>query len=193
MEDFQGFKAELLRQYGKRCQLLKRQVDEEIADTIMERRIAIEKTVHGLRTAHKKKLDMGLSANRRRAELHRSACFDAIRSAVVSRLEEKLAARVADLRRSEWYAPLMRALALEAGAVFQAPAVALVEPGDAIHLTTCPAIREVREELNDVWGGLVLFDDRGRRVDNTLRTRWEALRLQAVRAVERRMNPQEGL
>jgi hypothetical protein len=66
---------------------------------------------------------------------------------------------------------------------FPFPAVALVERGDAACLDSCGTARasivEIRENLKDKWGGLVLVEagkERGRFLDNTLRTRWERLR-----------------
>ncbi|MDR1648750.1 MAG: hypothetical protein LBR71_00690 [Synergistaceae bacterium] len=181
----EGFKKALLIQHRKRCLEMKREVDEDLADIITTRRIEVEKIVRDLRRSSEKRLAAGLKNNRRYAELQKKICMSELQKGFFEHLEELVRFRVEAFRRSSRYESAMRALALEALDHFPFPAVALVERGDAACLPAPGAfgagpgiIQEVREELRDVWGGLVLVEagkERGRVLDNTLRTRWRRL------------------
>jgi hypothetical protein len=186
----EGFKKALLIQHRKRCLEMKREVDEDLADIITTRRIEVEKIVHDLRRSSEERLAGGLKNNRRYAELQKKICMSELQKGFFEHLEELVRSRMEAFRRSSRYESAMRNLALEALNHFPFPAVALVERGDAGFLpvsVSVPgafgagpgAIREVREELRDVWGGLVLVEAgkerRGKVLDNTFRTRWRRL------------------
>jgi vacuolar-type H+-ATPase subunit E/Vma4 len=180
--DVEGFKRALLIQYQKRCREMKRDVDEDLADIITTRRIEVEKIVHDLRRSSEKRLAEGLKNNRRCAELRKKVSMSELQKGFFEHLEELVRSRVEEFRRSPRYESAMRNLALEALEHFPFPAVALVERGDAACLSALAdgsgGVREVREELRDVWGGLVLAEagkERGRFLDNTFRTRWRRL------------------
>jgi hypothetical protein len=181
--DLEGFKKALMIQHQERCLKMKREVDEDLADIITTRRIEVEKIVHDLRRSGEKRLAEGLKNNRRYAELQKKVRISELQKGFFEHLEELVRFRVEEFRRSDRYESAMRNLALEALEHFPFPAVALVERGDAAYLSAFGAgghrgIREVREELRDVWGGLVLAEagkERGRLLDNTFRTRWRRL------------------
>ena len=186
LEEFSGFKEAILEQYKARYVALKREADEEIADMIAARRIEVEKTVHELLVSCEKKLAEGLRANRRHAEFRVAAFHSEILTLLLSELEERAKARIGDLRGSERYGLVMRCLAEEADRVIQAPVVALVEKGDAVHLKSCKNIREVREELDGTWGGLMVVELAGARlIDNTLRARWKRLSPVLIQSLQR--------
>ncbi|MDR1049002.1 MAG: hypothetical protein LBL51_04535 [Synergistaceae bacterium] len=187
----EGFEKALRRQHEERCLALKRAVDEDLADIIAARRLEVENIVHSLRRVHGERLGEGLKENRRRAELRKKAYLSELEKAFLEALEDALRSRVEVFRRSPRYGDAMKRLALEAAEAFPFPAIALVESGDAACLAAaaCGGIVEIRESLRGKWGGLVLVEagrERGRFLDNTLRTRWERLRpVFAVRARER--------
>ena len=185
-EEFSGFKEAIIEQYKTRYLALKRQADEEIADMIAARRIEVEKTVHELLVSCERKLAEGLRANRRHAELRVAAFQSEILGVLLSELEERAKARIGDLRCSQRYGLVMRSLAEEADRVIQAPVAALVEKGDAVHLKSCKNIREVREELDGAWGGLMVVELAGARlIDNTLRARWKRLSPVLMQSLQR--------
>lgn len=188
MEDFQGFKEALLRQYKERYLTLKRNVDEEIADTVMARRIDIERTVYGLRVAHKKKLEQGLLNNRRRAELQYAVFREELQISVLEEIERRMLIQIQALRLTDRYACIMKSLAEEASVLLRGPAVALVEKGDADYLSVGGHIREIREELESAWGGVVLVEKRGRRIDNTLHARWMLLKVEIVTEIQKHLS-----
>jgi vacuolar-type H+-ATPase subunit E/Vma4 len=186
--DLEGFAKALLIQTQNRCLAMKREVDEDLADIITARRIEVEKIVHDLRRGGEKRLEEGLKSNRRHAELRKKVCMSELQEGFFEHLEALVRARAEAFRRSSLYGRAMRSLALEALEHFPFPAVALVEEGDAVHLdprggsprsgNPLENIQEVREELRDAWGGLVLAEagkERGRFLDNTFRTRWRRL------------------
>jgi hypothetical protein len=168
---------------------MKREVDEDLADIITTRRIEVEKIVHDLRRSSEERLAAGLKNNRRYAELQKKICMSELQKGFFDHLEELVRFRVEAFRRSSRYESAMRELALEALDHFPFPAIALVERGDAACLPAPGVlgvgagrgvIQEVREELREVWGGLVLVEARkerggGKILDNTLRTRWRRL------------------
>jgi vacuolar-type H+-ATPase subunit E/Vma4 len=163
---------------------MKREVDEDLADIITTRRIEVEKMARDLRRSCEKRLADGLKNNRRYAELQRKVSMSELQKGFFEHLEDLVRSRMEAFRRSPLYESAMRNLALEALERFPFPAVALVEKGDAACLLAPDAadvrrnVREVREELRDVWGGLVLVGvgkERGRVLDNTFRTRWRRL------------------
>jgi vacuolar-type H+-ATPase subunit E/Vma4 len=181
--NLEGFETALLRQHEERRLALKRTVDEDLADIIAARRLEVENIVHSLRRSREERLEEDLKENRRRAELRKKAYLSELERAFLETLEDALCSRVEILRRSPRYKDVMKGLALEAAEGFPFPSVALVESGDAACLASCgaacPGIVEIRENLRDKWGGLVLVEagkERGRFLDNTLRTRWERLR-----------------
>lgn len=177
-DDFTGFRNALLTQYRERHLALKRAVDEDLADIITARRLEVEGIVHRLHRSAANRLQEGLSANRRQAERRIRTCKVVLQREFLEHLEKIVVWRLAAFRSSEAYRNVMHALASEAQEKFSSPAVALVEKGDAIFLSGHGGIREVREELKDVWGGLVLIEaekEEGRLVDNTFRTRWRRL------------------
>jgi hypothetical protein len=179
--DLEGFKEALSAQYRKRCVEMKREVDEDLADIITARRIEVEKVMHDLRRSGEERLAAGLRDNRRDAELRKKVCMSELQEIFFERLEDSVRSRVEAFRHSFRYESAMRDLALEALNHFPFPAVALVERGDAAYLPAPGGdrgIQEVREDLRDVWGGLVLVEagkERGRVLDNTFRTRWRRL------------------
>jgi vacuolar-type H+-ATPase subunit E/Vma4 len=187
--ELEGFKRALLLQHRKRCAEMKRRIDEDLADIITARRIEVEKIVYGLRRACEKHLSDGLRNNRRRAELQKKIRMSELQKGFFDHLEARVRSRAEAFRRSPRYESAMRNLALEALEHFPFPAAALVERGDAAFLSSLVAegarrgageIREIREELRDVWGGLILTEAGKERVggkllDNTFRTRWRRL------------------
>lgn len=193
MEDLQGFKDALLRQYTERYRVRKRQIDEEIAETVMARRIEVERTVHELRVAHKKKLELGLLANRRRAELKNASFREELQAVAAAEVERRLCIEIEALRSSPRYCAVMRGLLSEASALLRGPAVALVEGGDGGYLKAGGHIQEIREELQGVWGGVILVEQRGRRIDNTLRARWTLLRGGLMSEIQERLSCEEAL
>ncbi|MDR3231283.1 MAG: hypothetical protein LBT65_07575 [Synergistaceae bacterium] len=177
MQDLSGFREALAVQRMERTLALKRAVDEEIADIITARRLEVEGVVHRLRRASAAELNAGLSASRRYGERRMRSCRIELRNAFFERMEDRIAERLRELRSSRGYGQIMAALAKEAAENLSPPFVALVERGDAVFLRSDGDIREVREDLENVWGGLVLTEAEGRGlVDNTFRTRWKRLR-----------------
>lgn len=177
-DDFTGFRNALLAQHRERQLSLKRAVDEDLADIITARRLEVERIVHRLHRSAANRLQEGLLANRRQANRHLRTCRNLLQRDFLERLEKIVVSRLAAFRSSEGYRDVMHALAFEAQQGFSSPPVALVEKGDAVFLSGCQGIRSVREELKDVWGGLVLIEaekEEGRLVDNTFRTRWRRL------------------
>jgi hypothetical protein len=188
--NLEGFKKALLTQHQRRCLEIKREVDEDIADIITTRRIEVERMAHALRRSGEERLAGGLKNNRRRMELQKKICMSELQKSFFEHLEELVRLRVEEFRRSSRYESAMRNLAAEALARFPFPAIVLVEKGDAACLSSPDAagvrgdirdarkIQEIREDLRGVWGGLVLVEagkERGRFLDNTLRTRWRRL------------------
>jgi vacuolar-type H+-ATPase subunit E/Vma4 len=188
-EDLAGFKEALLIQHKKRCAALKRSVDDDLADMITARRIEVEGIVYGLRRRREKHLEEALQANSRYVKRQKKNYDAELQGIFFEALEEAVRSRLETFRRSPRYGSVLTALAAEAQGQAQAqaqaqenvsfPWVALVEKGDALFLSPSSRgnIREVREELRDVWGGLVLVEagGGGRIVDNTFRTRWRRL------------------
>jgi hypothetical protein len=183
-----GFREALLVQHKKRVLALKRSLDEDLADIITARRIEVEGVVHGLRRDREKLLEEGLRANRR-YETHQKNIYEMeLRDLFSQALEKAVRSRLEAFRRSPRYGSALAALAAEAQTQENSafPWVVLVEKGDALFLSRSLSpggnIREVREELADVWGGLMLVEtgeggknESGRIVDNTFRTRWRRL------------------
>jgi vacuolar-type H+-ATPase subunit E/Vma4 len=182
-EDLAGFKEALLVQHKKRCAALKRSVDDDLADMITARRIEVEGIVYGLRRRREKHLEEALQANSRYVKRQKKNYDAELQGIFFEALDEAVRSRLETFRRSPGYGAVLTALAAEAQGQAQEnvsfPWVALVEKGDALLLSPSSRgnIREVREELRDVWGGLVLVeaDGGGRIVDNTFRTRWRRL------------------
>jgi vacuolar-type H+-ATPase subunit E/Vma4 len=176
LDDLAGFKRALLDQHKERCLVLKRSVDEDLADMITARRLEVEGIVHNLRRSREKRLDEGLKANRRRVELQKKAFKIELQDNFFQRLDEEVRARVEAFRRSPPYGDAMRALAAEAEEYLSLPSILWVEKGDSVFLKPGSAL-EVREGLKDVWGGLLIEEkESGRLIDNTFRTRWRRLR-----------------
>lgn len=183
IQDLSDFRSALSFQFEERIQTLKRAVDEEMADIITARRMEVEGIVYRLRRAAAQRLNDGLRANRRYGERRAKAGEVGLRSDLMGRLEARISEGLRDFRRTSprEYEEVLRALAEEASEGLESPLVALVEKGDAGFLKgrkeICD-ICEVREELEDVWGGLVLVEagkGESRLVDNTFRTRWRRL------------------
>lgn len=175
-EDLAGFRDALLVQYRERYLALKRSVDEDLADIITARRLEVESIVHRLHRSAADRLREGRLDNRRYAERCIRKCRAALQNDFVERLEKAIALRAAVFRSSERYGDAMNVLTSEALERFEGSAIALVEKGDAVFLKPSDRVREVREDLKDAWGGVVLLErEKGRRVDNTLRTRWKRL------------------
>ncbi|MDR2136880.1 MAG: hypothetical protein LBO68_01205 [Synergistaceae bacterium] len=189
-EDLIGFREALLVQHKKRCLALKRSVDEDLADIISARRIEVEGIVHGLRRSREKRLEEGLEANLRYSRHQKKVYEGELQDVFFEALEKEVRSRLKTFRRSPRYGAALAALAAEAQQNFAFPWVALVEKGDAPFLPLSPRgnIQEVREELGDVWGGVVLVaaGGCGRIVDNTFRTRWRRLCLSSVFKVDLR-------
>jgi hypothetical protein len=186
-EDLAGFKEALLIQHKKRCLALKRSVDEDLADIITARRIEVEGVVYGLRRSREKRLEEGLKANVRHAKRRKKEYEAELRGVFFETLERTVRSRLEAFRRSPRYGEVLAALAEEAQLRTHTHTnkdsaihwVALVEKGDALFLPPSSRgnIREVREELRDAWGGLVLVEagGGGRIVDNTFHARWRRL------------------
>ncbi|MDR3265188.1 MAG: hypothetical protein LBT15_04155 [Synergistaceae bacterium] len=198
--DLSGFREALLAQHMERTLARKRVVDEEIADIITARRLEVEGVVHRLRRASADELNEGLSANRRYGESRTRFRRAELRDDFIARLEKSVAGRLRELRSAPGYGRILIALAVEAAEVLSPPFVVLVEKGDAVFLTSETGfsdrtgnnpqasegstplafdfnrdVSEIREDLKDSWGGLVLVGAKGRLVDNTFRTRWKRL------------------
>jgi hypothetical protein len=183
-DDLAGFKNALLAQHRERYLALKRSVDEDLADMITARRLQVERIVHDLRRSCEKLLDEGLKANRRRVELQKKAYKVELQDDVFEHLEKRVRARLEAFRRSPGYGDAMETLVAEARDVFPFPSIAWVEKGDSAFLKPSGNVLEVREELQNAWGGLVLVEAKesesiwregARLVDNTFRTRWRRL------------------
>ena len=182
LEDLDGFKEALLKQHTERCLVLKRCVDEDLADIITVRRLEVERTVHNLRCSSEKRFEEGVKAHRRRMEFQKKAFKIELQDRFLERLEEKVRACLEIFRRSPQYGDAMKALIVEAetegflSSAPSAPSVVWVEEGDSVFVRPGEN-REVREGLKDVWGGLLIEEKgSGRLVDNTFRTRWGRLR-----------------
>ncbi|MDR1379831.1 MAG: hypothetical protein LBJ36_12395 [Synergistaceae bacterium] len=182
-EDLVGFKEALLAQHKKRCLALKRSVDEDLADIITARRIEVERIVHSLRRSHEKHLEEVLKTNLHHVKRQKKSYEAELQDIFFETLEKAVRSRLETFRHSPRYGAVLEALAVEAQTCIQGNStlswVALVEEGDALFLPPSSRgnIREVREELWDVWGGLVLVEagGGGRVVDNTFRARWKRL------------------
>jgi vacuolar-type H+-ATPase subunit E/Vma4 len=172
-----GFKEALLTQHRERYLALKRSVDEDLADMIAARRLDVERIVYGLRRSCEKRLEEGLAANRRYINLKKRRDEMELQNSFFERLENGVREKIEIFRRSPGYGDAMKALAEEALERLPAPSVAWVEKGDAVFLKPEGNFLEVRETLQDVWGGLVLTEGKegGKIVDNTFRTRWKRL------------------
>jgi vacuolar-type H+-ATPase subunit E/Vma4 len=178
LDDLASFKEALVEQHKERCLVLKRSVDEDLADMITARRLEVERIVHNLGRSREKRLAEGLKANRRRVELQKKTFTIELQDTLLGRLEEKVHARLEAFRRSPQYGDTMKALAAEAREALPSPSILWVEKGDSVFLNPEGNVLEVREELKDMWGGLVLTEKegKGKVVDNTFRTRWHRLR-----------------
>lgn len=177
-QDLSGFREALTAQYRERQRTLKRAMDDELADVIAARRLEVEGIVHRLRRSSEDLLREGQAADRRYLESRVRSCRAAMQNSFLVHLEKAILARVDALRLSGEYEDVMNLLASEARERMGGPSVALVEKGDAVFLKALGDIREVREELEGVWGGLMLIgtEEQGKRVvDNTFRTRWSRL------------------
>ena len=174
-DDLSGFWAAMLAQHRDRCLALKRVVDDDLADMITARRLEVEGIVHGLRRSCAARLIEGLEANRRVEERQKRACEAEVQEVFSALLEDALRLRLEDFRRSPEYRDVMEALAAEALKALPSPLAILVEKGDGGVLSPGGVFREIREELEGVWGGLILVGE-GQVVDNTFRTRWRRLR-----------------
>jgi vacuolar-type H+-ATPase subunit E/Vma4 len=176
LDDLNGFEEALLAQHRERCLVLKRSVDEDLADIITMRRLEVERIVHNLRCSRKKRFDEGVKANRRRVELQKKTFKIGLQDRLFERLEEKVRVRLEIFRRSSRYGDVMKALIAEVEGFFSSPSIVWVEEGDSVFLRS-GGVLEVREGLKDVWGGLLIEEkESGRLVDNTFRTRWRRLR-----------------
>ncbi|MDR2529045.1 MAG: hypothetical protein LBD04_08525 [Synergistaceae bacterium] len=168
--DLSGFWKALLEQHQERRLTLKRVVDDDLADMITARRMEVEGIVHDLRRSAAMRLAEGLEANRRAEDRQKRACEAEIQEVFSRLVEEELRRLLEGFRRLPKYRDVMEALAKEALEVLPSPSAVLVEKGDGVFLPPWSVFREVREELEGVWGGLILVGD-GRIVDNTFRTR----------------------
>ena len=177
LDDLAGFKEALLEQHKERCLVLKRSVDEDLADMITARRLQVERIVHNLGRSREKRLNEGLKANRRRVELQKKSYKIELQDSLIEFLEEKVRARLEAFRRSPRYGDAMKALLAEARGPMSLPSIVWVENGDSAFLNPDGSVLEVREGLKDVCGGLLIEGkESGRLVDNTFRTRWHRLR-----------------
>jgi vacuolar-type H+-ATPase subunit E/Vma4 len=176
LDDLAGFKEALLEQHKERCLVLKRSVDEDLADMITARRLQVERIVHNLGRSREKRLNEGLKANRRRIELQKKAYTIELQDSLIEFLEEKVRARLEAFRCSPRYGDAMKALLAQARGLMPL-SIVWVEKGDSVFLKPDGSVLEVREGLKDVWGGLLIEEkESGRLVDNTFRTRWHRLR-----------------
>ena len=175
-QELSGFIAELAEQARRRQALLKRQVDEELADTISERRIQVEKTLHRLHTSHDRLRRVGLKANRRTAERRMAEERDRLRTLLLKELEKRVVFKIRNLKGSEEYRLVLRALTQEAASVLGDALVVRVEKGDAEALKDCACVAELQETLSDAWGGVCATDaTKDRVIDNSFRVRWKRL------------------
>lgn len=181
-EGLLSFQEALRKEHNRKILLLEQRRDDEIADHIAERRIAVQKKVLHLRREQEERF-LFLSAEKKKdaaasVRLRFLVEFAKIRS----ECEEEIQTKAETLRseRKSRYVSLLLCLAEEALAIVERPAVVYVAPGDKELLSlvrpSSPLWSEVeiREESVEGWGGCRIVSGKTI-VDNTLRTRWRSL------------------
>jgi vacuolar-type H+-ATPase subunit E/Vma4 len=175
-----GFKRALLEQRDRRHAALKSAADDDLAGIITARRLEVERAVPSMRKRNQARLSEGIREYRRAAGLKKKECEPELMGFFLEKLEEAVRLRLKELRASGRYREVMEALAAEAQKILGPCQAALVEKGDEDFLAFMtspprPDGFQVRGELEDSWGGLVMVGSGGRLVDNTLKTRWKRL------------------
>ncbi|NLL37582.1 MAG: hypothetical protein GX256_08705 [Fretibacterium sp.] len=178
LEGLSGFMKELAEQACERYVIWKREVDEELADRISERRIQVERTLRDLRLADERHRTEGLRSNRHRAEASFAEAREQLRARLFEELERRLLLRLQRLRSSGEYALVLQALIQEVTPSLEGELVMYAEKEDVERLKkeNSSLAERLSGTLNDVWGGVLIVDQAtGRVLDNTFHSRWKRL------------------
>lgn len=190
-EEVAAFKEALRAEYEMRIASERHRMEEDIVERVAERRSQVEKQVTSLRQefAVEKTRYLGMRKRfllqelRDRITLLGEELLGAVEGKIEKRLEEEspLAPNTT----------LLDHLVAEAISALGTSCVVLVPPESRRTLSPRSEIVDVREELDDPWGGCMVFAAHDTRifVDNTLRTRWRICRAEVGRELEKVLAP----
>lgn len=187
----EAFKEALRVEYEARITSERRRMEEEIEDRVAERRRQVEKQVVLLRREIASEKARRLCVRKRflLQELRDRVAFWG--EELLNAVEEKIAARLKEEDAFGSGISSLERLVAEALFVAGTPCVVCVPPGTAERLSSRPEIVEVREEIDDPWGGCTVYTASDKRifVENTLQTRWRRCRAEVGRELDRFLIP----
>ncbi len=187
----EAFKEALRVEYEARITSERRRMEEEIEDRVASRRQQVEKQVVLLRQEI-------ASEKARRLSMRKRFLLQALRDRVaflgeelLNAVEERIAIRLKEEDSSGSGAASLERLVTEALFIVGTPCVVFVPPGTGESLSSRPEIVEVREEIDDPWGGCTVYAASDERIfiENTLQTRWRRCRAEVGRELDRFLVP----
>jgi vacuolar-type H+-ATPase subunit E/Vma4 len=190
-KQIEAFKEALRAEYEARIASERRSMEEEIEERIAERRRQVEKQVALLRQEI-------ASEKARRLSMRKQFLLQELRDKVtlwgeelLNAVEEKIATRLKEEGPFGSGAGSLEPLVIEALSVAGTPCIVSVPPGAGKNFSSRPEIVEVREEIDDSWGGCTVYSALDKRifVENTLRTRWRRCRAEVGRELGRVLIP----
>ena len=185
--ELHSFKESLVKEHEQRIETLRNATGKRVAEMLSLKRIEVEKEIAALSRQHEARYASLLSSSllcvrsRYRSEFLKET--NRLYFSVEKRFFESIQNIKIDRNK---YSNILCSLIDEGIKTIGNDAIVYVDSGDSVYLVDRNVSHDVREKCLPRWGGCVIESPDGARVfDNTLKTRWERMYPDVIKALSR--------
>lgn len=181
------FKESLVKEHEQRIEALRNATGKRVAERLSLKRIEVEKEIAALRIQHEARYASLLSSSLSCVRSRYRSEFLKETNRLYSSIERLFFENIQNIKiDKENYTNILCSLIDEGIKTIGNDAIVYVDLGDSVYLIDRNVSHDVREKCLPRWGGCVIESPDGVRVfDNTLKTRWERMYPDVIKALSR--------
>ena len=185
--DFEAIKEALVQEHTLRLDALRRKTEAQIAEMLSGKRFEVERQLEIIESEQGERFSAFVKNGKMRLRSRYREAFLKQVAALFASVGSLYHDRILRMKNDPGeYGDVLSALIAEGISLIGNDAVALVETGESCVLDGRVLPCRVREVSLERWGGCILEScDGSRIVDNTLKTRWERMYPEVIKALSR--------
>ena len=185
--ELHSFKESLVKEHEQKIESLRNATGKRIAEMLSRKRIDVEQEIAALNRNHEARQASLLASSLLRVRSRYRSEFLKEANRLFSSVEKMFFEEIQHIKiDTKKYGDILCSLIAEGVEAMGKDAIVYVDSGDSVYLVDRNVSHDVREKCLPRWGGCVIESPDGARVfDNTLKTRWERMYPDVIKALSR--------